>query len=261
MKKKILSALCAICLCILNLPALPGVAVFAEERINDEYLTATADLSTITTYYTRIGIPSISGKMTDAATKGGRTGITSDIASGKYYLPFSVYSSYLYNLTEYTPVEVTVDYYDDETFYHIVEIIMDQLTTNGPVVSYFGVFSDFYEGHNDTDYIYTYNESAQYQYDHAAIIVGYGYSEEQKKYYWILQDSRGTECHNNGFVKIEFGQVGTEQIAFSEPYVPQENPNVTDVYASLWKFDEKCYLYINITDNTYRNMTNTLELT
>ena len=158
-------------------------------------------------------------------------------------------------------IYTTVDYYDDETFYHIVEIIMDQLTTNGPVVSYFGVFSDFYEGHNDTDYIYTYNESAQYQYDHAAIIVGYGYSEEQKKYYWILQDSRGTECHNNGFVKIEFGQVGTERIAFSEPYVPQENPNVTDVYASLWKFDEKCYLYINITDNTYRNMTNTLELT
>ncbi|MBR4720294.1 MAG: hypothetical protein IK057_00890 [Clostridia bacterium] len=113
MKKKVLALFCAMCVCILSFSALFDVAVLAEERIGDEYLVAEADLSTMKLNYTRMSVTSMkTGRMADADTQDDRTGVTSNIAAGRYYLPFKVDSSFLPEVTEYTPVEITVDYYD-----------------------------------------------------------------------------------------------------------------------------------------------------
>ena len=153
----------------------------------------------------------------------------------------------------------TLDFYSDEYFYEMVEIIMDQLVRKGPVVSQIRVYKDFYNiVSEDPDYIYNYDNKSELIGEHDIVIVGYGYSETYDKYYWIIQNSWGEKWHGNGLLNVEFGQIGIEHIAFSEPYIPNEEKN--DVYFSLNKFDEQCYLYINITNDTYQNMENTLEI-
>ena len=155
----------------------------------------------------------------------------------------------------------TYEYLCEEKLYDVITIIIDQLITKGPVVSQISFYTDFKEDPEDPYYIYTHDESARYEgVVHAIVITGYGFNETQQKYYWITQNSWGEDWNINGFINIEFGQVGVEQVAFSEPYVPQEGTNFTDVNVQLLDFDEFCFLYANITNYTYKNMNNTLEL-
>ena len=152
--------------------------------------------------------------------------------------------------------------YEEKYFYDFVTIIIDQLLTKGPVVSQITVYKDFPRVRNITnDTIYTFNGSAQYDGEHAIVITGYGYSEEENKYYWIIQNSWGKDWYNNGFIRLEFGQVGAERIAFSEPYNPQEDSNITNINVNSLYIDEFCDIYINIANYTYKDMDNTLELT
>ena len=45
-----------------------------------------------------------------------------------------------------------------------------------------------------------------------------------------FQNSWGYDTGQGGFVKIEFGQVGVGNIAFSDPYIEEQpTPNVIDV--------------------------------
>ena len=108
MKKRILSIIVAVCIGMISFAAfeMPSFAT-------DTYL-ARAVLGT-TNNLDKIGIATAANQMDTVVTKGGRQGYTSSLASEKYYLPFNVYSSVLYDVPMYTPIDITVDYYDEGT--------------------------------------------------------------------------------------------------------------------------------------------------
>ena len=78
---------------------------------------------------------------------------------------------------------------------------------------------------------------------HAVVIVGYGFQDN--KYYWIIQNSWGTTFCNNGFTKIEFGQVRIEQVSFAEPYLPNNTVYPDKINIEFHSIDKNCDLDIN----------------
>ena len=86
---------------------------------------------------------------------------------------------------------MTQDYYSDDYFYDIILIIIDQLNTNGPVVSAIKVYGDFVDWHNDPikchNEIYSYDGKSELYGGHAVTIVGYGFINNQ--FYWLIQNS------------------------------------------------------------------------
>lgn len=123
----------------------------------------------------------------------------------------------------------TIDDYDQEHYYDIVKVIMDQLINYGPVVSSIDCKQDFRTlrgGESCFQTIYSANENSKSIGGHAIVIVGYGY--ENSKYYWIIQNSWGKDFCNGGFAKVEFTQMGIEKVGFSEPYIP-DNSTVKDI--------------------------------
>ena len=111
------------------------------------------------------------------------------------------------------------DYYD----YDIVTIILDQLINYGPVISDIFHYEDFYNllNYDSCPFIYKYDRNSIYLGTHTVVIVGYGY--EDSKFYWLIQNSWGTNFCGNGLAKVEFGEIGIEKVSFSEPYIPEKN--------------------------------------
>ena len=120
---------------------------------------------------------------------------------------------------------------DQNNFYDVTAFIMDQLLTQGPVITSMTVFRDFFKFVHDPNcknMVYTYDGVSEEVGRHALSLIGYGLLND--KYYWILQNSWGYDTCQGGFVKIEFGQVGVGNIAFSDPYIEEQpTPNVIDV--------------------------------
>ena len=108
---------------------------------------------------------------------------------------------------------------DNINFYDVTAIAIDQLLTIGPLVMSMDVYEDLrtYVSQEDClNKVYSYDGKSEKRGDHALTLVGYGFLDN--KYYWLLQNSWGTEkCQ--GFLKVEFGTAGVGSIAFSEPYV------------------------------------------
>ena len=156
---------------------------------------------------------------------------------------------------------LTEDYYSQDNFYDIVILIMDQLTTKGPVVSRFDVYYDFVQLNIDTDKcqkeVYNYDGKSDFVGGHAVVIVGYGLLNG--KYYWLIQNSWGEKVCDHGFVKIEFGQVGVEQVAFSEPYIKEEVIDPKEVTVSFDSISDECIIKLKTT-STLEDWENTLEL-
>ena len=142
---------------------------------------------------------------------------------------------------------ITEDYYSKDTFYEIVALIMDQLVNNGPVVTGIDVYEDFMDWHYDSqkcrDDVYTYDGTSEYAGGHAVVIVGYGFLNS--KYYWLIQNSWGDQVCDNGFLKIEFGQIGVEQVGFSTPYIHKTAPTPVILPISLESFDEECTMKVS----------------
>ena len=150
----------------------------------------------------------------------------------------------------------------ETSYYDIVTLIIDQLISKGPVSTGIIVYKDF----NDLakkascpNTIYKYDGRSKELGGHAIVIVGYGYSESDKRYYWIIQNSWGNIC-DNGFMKIEFGQVGIENIAFSEPYLEEEGKTPQEVNLVFKNKDTLCDIEIVPQKDEINKWVNTLEI-
>ena len=154
--------------------------------------------------------------------------------------------------------QLNVESIDETNFYEIVILIIDELVRNGPVMAFidssYQDFQDWFirlsqqECHEKV-YRHIVQEGEKLNLDHAITIVGYGVINSQ--YYWLVQNSWGKLC-DNGFVKIEFGQIGIESvISFVEPFI--ENNNIINVNMNNW--DNECSLKIDIIEdiNKWKN--------
>ena len=88
------------------------------------------------------------------------------------------------------------------------------------------------------DTIYSYDGHSKEEGGHVMVIVGYGYLNG--KFYWLIQNSWGENACDKGFVKIEFGQINVETVAFAEPYIPNEQEIPEEIPVSLNNIDEFC---------------------
>ena len=154
----------------------------------------------------------------------------------------------------------TQDYYSKDTFYDIVPLIMYELIENGPVVSAITVYEDFREWHKDQqkchDDVYSYDGKSDIAGGHAVVIVGYGFLNN--KFYWLIQNSWGDAC-DHGFVKVEFGQIGVESVAFSEPYSRSEGVIPVEIPVKYDSIDKECNLKVSTTSD-YNKWENTLDI-
>ena len=168
--------------------------------------------------------------------------------SGNGYIPFC--PDYCQDGSEFKLYKAknayfTGDSYNEENFYNVVAVIMDQIIKYGPVVSGFTCFEDFKTLHVDNckDYIYRYNGKSETSEGHAVVIVGWGFQDN--KYYWLIQNSWGTTFCDEGFIKIEFGQVNIEQVSFVEPYMPDNSENPSEINLYLESINRDCNFDIN----------------
>jgi C1A family cysteine protease len=93
---------------------------------------------------------------------------------------------------------------------------------SGPVTTYMQVWSDFYYYHSG---IYKKTASATTDPNnngHLVAIVGYNHPNK----YWICKNSWGTDWGENGFFRIQMGQVliGTQNLQMSQPIVDNKPP-------------------------------------
>ena len=148
---------------------------------------------------------------------------------------------------------------NSSNFLDLVTLIIDELITKGPLYASFTVFEDFYNIENcGSDYVYTYDEKSERVGGHGVVIVGYGF--QNNKFYWLIQNSWGYEFCDNGFIKIGFGQVGIEKVAFSEPYLHKENiTEKKDISINFVKQSQMCQIEVETYSNT-SDWVNTLEI-
>ena len=139
----------------------------------------------------------------------------------------------------------TEKYYSEDNFYDIILLIMDELVKNGPLVAQVDLYQDLIDLINNQEKciieIYAHNtEEDELIEKYFVTIVGFGHQEN--KYYWLVQNSLGnTNCV---LTKIEFGQIGIERIAFSEPYIIQESEIKTNIDASFYNITDTCDLIL-----------------
>lgn len=146
--------------------------------------------------------------------------------------------------------------YEEEYYYDSVAVIMDQLINYGPVVSSIICYEDFQLGKFD---IYSYNGVSNKTGSHAIVIVGYGFYNN--KYYWLTQNSWGEDWGENGFAKIEFAQVGIENVQFAEPNIIEETFEAKDISVKLLNTIENSQCFINFnTDSSNEDIKNNFEL-
>jgi C1A family cysteine protease len=149
----------------------------------------------------------------------------------------------------------------EENFYDVTAIIMDQLITKGPVVTIITAYDDFQEfgyDKNCTNKVYTYDGVSGNGGGHLLSIVGYGLLDG--KYYWLLQNSWGDKWCNDGFVKVEFGQVGVGTIGLSEPFIEEEEESTEIIDIKYVNQDLACELEINADNFNLSNWTNPLNI-
>ena len=152
---------------------------------------------------------------------------------------------------------LTRDYYSEDTFYDIVALIMDQLHKFGPVVSGIELYQDFIhlglDRYNCPKTIYRYDGVSLDAGGHALTIVGYGLKDDI--YYWIAQNSWSDSFCDNGFIKIEFGQIGIEQVSFVEPYLPNNESIPKEISLSFKSIDALCELDVKV-ENSLKDVNN-----
>ena len=134
--------------------------------------------------------------------------------------------------------------------YNVIAIIIDELTTNGPMFTGINVYRDFMELHKNAALcaktIYSHNGVFDDESGHAVTIVGYGFQDN--KYYWVMQNSWGEDDCDKGLFKVEFGQINAEKVSFSEPYIENKEAITTKITVT-GKVDNSCHLLLNTSMN------------
>lgn len=133
---------------------------------------------------------------------------------------------------------------NENNFYDLVTLIMDQLINFGPVMTGITCYNDFqklFVNESCPDEVYSYDGVSENLGGHAMVIVGYGFLKN--KYYWLIQNSWGEGC-DGGLIKIEFGQVGVETISFSEPYIEKEESS-KEIKLNLNSVNNMCSLNVS----------------
>ena len=148
-----------------------------------------------------------------------------------------------------------------DNYYDIIALIIDVLINKGPAVSSITVYADFQKLCQDPEKchntVYTYDGSSKSLGGHAITLVGYGFMNN--KFYWLIQNSWGSTACDQGFVKIEFGQVGVESIAFSEPYIEEETTPV-EIPVTLKSVDAGCNLVVEVAAEYLNSWKNSLQV-
>ena len=156
---------------------------------------------------------------------------------------------------------MTEDYYSQENYYDIITLMFDQIINYGPIVTGVDIYYDFVNLHNDPvkchNEVYTYDGESQYLGGHAIVIVGYGFMNG--KFYWLIQNSWGEYACDHGFVKVEFGQIGVEQISFVEPYIAKEGVQPKNINLKFNSFDGECNLKVSST-SSLNNWENSVDI-
>ena len=138
---------------------------------------------------------------------------------------------------------------NENNFYDVTAIIMDQLLTKGPVHTSIMAYDDFQKYGDDPNCqnnVYSYDGVSGNGGGHAITIVGYGLLND--KYYWLIQNSWGEGWCQTGFGKIEFGQVGIGSVAFSEPFI-EESESADIINVRYMNINSRCELEIETDDN------------
>ena len=134
---------------------------------------------------------------------------------------------------------------DRKLFNELVILIMDQLFTQGPVTAGINIYNDFDEFGNDKEKcendVYTSDEASDKKGRLAITIVGYGLLKE--KFYWLVQNSRGPNWCDNGFIKIEINQC--IDFSFAEPKIIPEQVTPVEVNVNLKEIDGECNLIVD----------------
>ena len=138
-------------------------------------------------------------------------------------------------------------------YYDVVTLIIDQLINKGPVISNIYVCEDFQNlnrnpGLCTNKTIYRYDNKSDFIGGHVVVIVGYGFMDN--KFYWQIQNSWGPNACDKGFIKIEFGQIGIENVAFSEPYLEEEGKEPYEIKLKYKKMEGNCNIEISLEDVT-----------
>ena len=135
---------------------------------------------------------------------------------------------------------------DQKNLYDVTLIIIDQLIRNGPVMSMIKIYSDLEDmvlnNENCSNTVYTHNQTALMGGGHAIVIMGYGFLDD--KYYWLIQNSWGENACGDGFLKIEFGDVGIGSVSFVEPLIEREESSKV-IELSYVKRDIRCNMIVN----------------
>ena len=159
----------------------------------------------------------------------------------------------------YSQNAYNVDNNNQANFNNFVILTMDQLVNYGPLRTGFDVFKDFYDfSYNTTkclNDIYTYDGTSSKSGAHSVIIVGYGLLKN--KFYWLIQNSWGSDWCDHGLIKMEIGQF--KGISFSEPYIPPEQVTPVEIDVNFIKSGDDCNLLIN-TASSLDNWNNTLDV-
>ena len=152
-----------------------------------------------------------------------------------------------------------VENYEQENFYNVALLIMDQIANEGPVIASFTNHDDFFDFGEDKEKcqndVYSYNGTANAGGNHAVSIVGYGLLNGN--YYWLVQNSWGKEWCDNGFIKMDIGEMF--DFSFSEPYIKPEKIQPAEIEITFLNINEECYLEVN--SSSLDNWNNSLEIT
>ena len=153
-------------------------------------------------------------------------------------------------------------------YYNIVEIILYQLYNYGPVTAGvlvdvdFSIFGDKSNKQKCKESIFIHDENYINGKGHSIVIIGYGYSEIESKYYWLAQNSWGKDFCDNGIIKIGFGQIDIEHaFEFFEVNIKSDTTIKKSIPLNFMNINgDNCKINIEISEDALKDMEDSFKI-